>query len=267
METQTINTGNVRREESNGTLKKGVALAGAAALGAGAVVAADMIKGGEEQGIVDPSEPIAEAIGGPGEQVQDPDNDAAATVAATTAQASGSHDAGQHAQTVHHDEPQPQGPEPQNPVDPTPADPTADGEISTADIPDVDPTLVAQDITDDIIMVDPTDIDAGNIDIAAVGTIETVDGQTLTAAQFTGNEGETLYMVDVDNDNVYDVVADEAGNVMAQVPTTVTVSDTENLIGINSGDPGYLAQNEHDSTTAQEDGMVGDPMDDVVDLA
>ena len=266
METQTISTGTARREEGNGTFKKGMALAGSAALGAGAVVAADMVKGSEEPDVVDPAEPIAEVLGGQDEQANGSGHDAVAATM-TTAQAGGAHEAGQQVAATHTDEPQPQGPEPATPTEPEPDTTVADAEIATDDIPDVDPTLVAQNITDDIVMVDPTDIDAGNMDIAAVGTIETVDGQTLTAAQFTGDNGETLYMVDVDNDNMFDVVADEAGNIMAEVPTTVTVSDTENLIGINNGDPGYLAQNEHDNTIAQEDSMVSDPMNDVVDLA
>ena len=137
------------------------------------------------------------------------------------------------------------------------------GEIDTNDIPDVDPRLVAQDITNDVIMVDPTDNDMGNLDIAAVGTVETVDGQVLSAAQFTGDNGETLYAVDVDGDNTYDVVTDESGNVLADVPSTLTVSDSESIVSVNNGETGYLAQNEHDNVS---DSDLDNPMDDVVDL-
>ena len=43
-------------------------------------------------------------------------------------------------------------------------------------------------------------------------------------AQFTGDNGETLYAVDVDGDNTYDVVTDESGNVLADVPSINTFS-------------------------------------------
>lgn len=95
--------------------------------------------------------------------------------------------------------------------------------------------------------------------------IETVDGQTLTAAQFTGDNGETLYMVDVDGDHTYDIVTDASGNVLANIPSTVTVSDTENIIGVNNGDTGYLAQNEHDINDAQNTDA-NDVTEDIVDL-
>ncbi len=78
-------------------------------------------------------------------------------------------------------------------------------------------------------MVNPTDNDMEIFDIAAVGTVETVDGQVLSAAQFTGDNGETLYAVDVDGDNTYDVVTHESGNVLADVPSTLTVSDSESI--------------------------------------
>ena len=92
---------------------------------------------------------------------------------------------------------------------------------------------------------------------------ETVDGQVLSAAQFTGDNGETIYAVDVDGDNTYDVVTDDSGNVLADMPPTLTVSDSENIVSVNNGDTGYLAQNEHDDIP--EDGL-DNPMDDVVDL-
>ena len=112
-------------------------------------------------------------------------------------------------------------------------------------------------------MIDPTDNDMGNLDVAAVGTIETVDGQLLSAAQFTGDNGETLYAVDVDGDNTYDVVQDESGNLLAEIPSTLTVSDSESIVSVNNGDNGYLAQNEHDNVS---DDSLDNPIDDVVDL-
>ena len=131
------------------------------------------------------------------------------------------------------------------------------------DIPDVDPTLVAQNLTEDVVMVDPTDNDLANIDISAVGTVETVDGEVLTAAQFTGDNGETLYMVDVNGNGEYDVVTDEAGNILADVPSTLTVSDSQSIVSANVGDYSYLA---HDDTENATDTDIDNPMDDIVEL-
>ena len=69
--------------------------------------------------------------------------------------------------------------------------------------------------------------------------------------------------VDVDGDNTYDVVTDESGNVLADVPSTLTVSDSESIVSANNGETGYLAQNEHDNVS---DSDLDNPMDDVVDL-
>ena len=122
---------------------------------------------------------------------------------------------------------------------------------------------MAQNIVDDVVMVDETDIDMGNLDIAAVGTVETVDGEVLTAAQFVGDNGESLYMVDVSGNGVYDVVTDETGNILAEVPTTLTVSDSQSIVSANNDEYGYLAQNDSDNATDMD---VDNPMDDVVDL-
>ena len=265
MDTQVINK-NAKNENAKDTLKKGAALAGAAGLGAGAVVSADVIRGDEEElDIVEPVSPqeVADATN---EQTTDTDT----TKPEDQPAAVGTHAATETA--THHasvsTDPQPQ----ESPVlhadnmvaDATPTSaPSHEGVIDTNDIPDVDPQLVAQNLTDDVIMVDPADNDMGNLDIAAVGTIETVDGQVLSAAQFTGDNGETIYAVDVDGDNTYDVVTDDSGNVLAEVPSTLTVSDSENIVSVNNGDTGYLAQNEHDDIP--EDGL-DNPMDDVVDL-
>ncbi len=268
MDTQVINK-NAKNENAKDTLKKGAALAGAAGLGAGAVVSADVVRGDEEElDIVEPISPqeVADATDATNEQTTDTDT----TKPEEQPAAVGTHAATETA--THHasvsTDPQPQ----ESPVQhadnmvadatPTPA-PSHEGVIDTNDIPDVDPQLVAQNLTDDVIMVDPADNDMGNLDIAAVGTIETVDGQVLSAAQFTGDNGETIYAVDVDGDNTYDVVTDDSGNVLAEVPSTLTVSDSENITSVNHGDVGYLAQNEHDDTP--EEGL-DNPMDDVVEL-
>lgn len=265
MDTQVIKK-NAKDENAKDTLKKGVALAGAAGLGAGAVVSADVIRGDEgELDIVEPISPL---------EVADAQDDLV-TIPNTTKSDGKSgiidvhviaEDSGHH--TLSSIKPQPQ----ESPVqheDNTVTNvaftsvASHEGEIDTNDIPDVDPHLVAQNLTDDVVMVDPTDNDMGNLDIAAVGTVETVDGQVLSAAQFTGNNGGTIYAVDVNGDNTYDVVTDVSGNVLADVPSTLTVSDSENIVSVNNGDNGYLAPNEHDDSP---DDDLDNPMEDVVDL-
>lgn len=251
METQAIRI-NGEKADSKEALKKGAALAGAAALGAAAVVSADIIRGDEQLDVVDPIAPTDDI----NSQEEIVDVEPVAEEDATTATIA--EEAAHEASVA---EPQPQAAEDHSSASSNQHHDTVSGEIVTDDIPDVDPKIIAQDLTDDIIIVDPTDIDAANIDIASVTTGETIDGETITAAQFTGENGETLYMVDVNGDNVYDVVADSEGNYLGQMPTTLTVSDSENLIGVNSGDTSYMAQNEHDHAVSEADAM-----DDVVDL-
>lgn len=242
METKALNI----NENSKENLKKGAALAGAAMAGAGVMVTADIIKGKEDIDIVDsiednPTAPIAEETN-------------AASATTQTAEP---------AATASTTEPQPQVTVEEPAQTNGPSANEVNAEVNVDDIPDVDPTLVAQNLTDDVIIVDPTDIDMENMDIAAVGTVETVDGEVLTAAQIVGDNGESLYMVDVNGNGSYDVVTDDTGNVLAEVPSTLTVSDTESIIGTNNGDYGYLAQNDSDNTT---DAVVDNAMDDVVDL-
>lgn len=285
METQALNINGNSKEN----LKKGATIAGAAMAGAGVMVTADIIRGEEEIEMVDslnedPTAPAAEEANA---------NNATTTQAASTHNATQEHTASatttQSAQAAGHTaaestaEPHPQATveEPAGTNAPSANETTTNeastngasaneastnevnAEVDVNDIPDVDPTLVAQNLTDDVIMVDPTDIDMANMDIAAVGTVETVDGEVLTAAQFIGDNGETMYMVDVNGNGSYDVVTDETGNVLAEVPSTLTVSDSESIVSANHGDYGYLAQNDSDNAT---DAVVDNAMDDVVEL-
>lgn len=279
METQALNI----NENSKENLKKGATIAGAAMAGAGAVVTAEMLTGDEDIEMVDA---VNDATATPGAEQSNANN--------ATTQAANSHNAAQeqtasatttqsaqaagHATAGHTAAETTAELQPQATVEESAGtnEPSANGattneastnevnaEVDVNDIPDVDPTLVAQNLTDDVIMVDPTDIDMENMDIAAVGTVQTVDGEVLTAAQFIGDNGETLYMVDVNGNGSYDVVTDDTGNVLAEVPSTLTVSDTESIVSTNNDDYGYLAQNDSDNAT---DAVVDNAMDDVVDL-
>ena len=263
METKALNI----NENSKENLKKGAALAGAAMAGAGVMVTADIIRGEEEIKTVEatdenPTEPVAVVEPQPTQSTEQTQQPHSNTLAATN--------------TTSVSEPTPQGGAETSTADENSVinDVQTDtanneqandvsAEIDINDIPNVDPQLVAQNIVDDVVMVDETDIDMGNLDIAAVGTVETVDGEVLTAAQFVGDNGESLYMVDVSGNGVYDVVTDETGNILAEVPTTLTVSDSQSIVSANNDEYGYLAQNDSDNATDMD---VDNPMDDVVDL-
>ena len=249
METEALNI----NENSKENLKKGAALAGAAMAGAGVMVTADIIRGEEDIDIVDsveddPTAPIAEETNANNATTQatNTHNAAQDNAASATTQTA------EPAATASTTEPQPQVTveEPAQTNGPS-ANEASSNEVNT------------EVNVDDIPDVDPTDIDMENMDIAAVGTVETVDGEVLTAAQIVGNNGESLYMVDVNGNGSYDVVTDDTGNVLAEVPSTLTVSDTESIIGTNNDDYGYLAQNDSDNTT---DAVVDNAMDDVVNL-
>lgn len=284
METQALNI----NENSKENLKKGATIAGAAMAGAGAVVTAEMLTGDEDIEMVDA---VNDATATPGAEQSNANNattqaanshnaaqeQAASATTTQSAQADG-HAAAGHSAAETTAEPQPQATveEPAGTNEASTNGASANeastneastnevnAEVDVNDIPDVDPTLVAQNLTDDVIMVDPTDIDMENMDIAAVGTVQTVDGEVLTAAQFIGDNGETLYMVDVNGNGSYDVVTDDTGNVLAEVPSTLTVSDTESIVSTNNDDYGYLAQNDSDNAT---DAVVDNAMDDVVEL-
>lgn len=61
MDTQVIKK-NAKNGNAKETFKKGAALAGAAGLGAGAVVSADIVRGDEELAIVEPISPMDEEV-------------------------------------------------------------------------------------------------------------------------------------------------------------------------------------------------------------
>ncbi len=275
MHTQAINSNgkNAKNAKAKENLKKGATLAGAAAIGAGVVVSAEALNNMSEEDltVVTPIEPTPNDPATQPTDEQETQTTEAATAAQTAAEPAAEHPThtaapAQHTepqpQTSHPTpEPQPQGDTENNTVpEPDATDHTASIDIN--DLPNVDPDLVANNLTENVVMVDPTDNDYANLDIAAVGKVETVDGQVLSAAQFTDAQGETLYMVDVDDDGIYEHVTDETGNVLADVPTTLTVSDTEQILSVNQGETGYLAQNEHDNNELDTDNA----LDDIVTL-
>lgn len=112
---------------------------------------------------------------------------------------------------------------------------------------DVTETVNPDEIAEAIIseeQVDPNDIDMEDvINFDEIGTVYTVNGEAYTAASFHDASGAQLVMVDVDGDEVFDLVTDINGNVIAEVPGPITVDDAE----INIVDDGtYLAHDGND---------------------
>ena len=111
---------------------------------------------------------------------------------------------------------------------------TVEGPINTDDLANVDPNIVSADIASTE-FIDENDNDAANLPIASVGSIETADGDTLAAAALITDSGETMYLVDVNHDNQYDVITNEQGTAVAEVPGTITTSDGYELAHLNNG--------------------------------
>ena len=131
----------------------------------------------------------------------------------------------------------------------------------TDGLANVDPDVIAADITHGE-LVDPTDNDSPDLAIADVGTIETPDGQELSAASLTGDNGEQLYMVDIDGDHNYDVVVDDHGSVVAEVPGTMSESDAQSIHDADSHDTSHYEA--HDADEGHHD--TGEDMSGDIDL-
>ena len=244
MDTQLIkNDKNAKNNGKYDNLKKGAAVAAATVAGAGVAYGANEILNGEEAELDVPIVNI------------DPNN-------------------------ISDPEPEPVTPvePPVTPVEPpVTSGPTPQEDIITEDItgPEVGPeepisenttneeeiNEIAQEIIGED-YIDPTDIDAPNLDIASIGTITTADGQELAAAQIISDSGDELYVVDVDNDNVYDIVADANGNTVGEIGS-LTVGDVEVIMTENGGDTGFLADNGNDGTT---DDLLSGIENDIVDI-
>lgn len=137
-------------------------MAGAAGLGAGAVVSADIVRGDEELAIVEPISPMDEEVIGQNaeEVVTAEENKDSETQNDTVTPTENESHVTEPQPQVSDNATQPQGNSTTH-VQPATENTVHAGEIDTNDIPDVDPRLVAQDITNDVIMVDPTDNDMG----------------------------------------------------------------------------------------------------------
>lgn len=114
----------------------------------------------------------------------------------------------------------------------------------------VDPNAIADAIISEQ-EIDPNDLDMADvINFDEIGTVYTVDGESYTAAAFHDAAGNELVMVDVDGDDVFDVItdmegnllADEYGNIISAGDMTVDdvelqIADTNTYIAANDDDP------------------------------
>lgn len=277
METDAINKNNKSSEnnKSNNSeaLKKGAAFAGAAVLGAGAAVAAEMIIEPEPVGpVVDPdklTEETPEDTANTNNTEQQASGHAstghgtASTTQTSTGATASQQTANQETTTTTTGQggtTTPDGPAPQtggggqnNPG----------GSTGSGDVDNVDPNDIAQQIVEGD-YIDPTDIDMPEVlDIAEVQTITTIDGQEVSAAVMYASDGSEIYMVDVDHDNQFDQIQTAEGQVIEDFNGTLTVSDAEVMISEAEGENGYLASSETDTFEA---GLDTEIQQDIIDI-
>ena len=119
-----------------------------------------------------------------------------------------------------------------------------DTENGVPDIDDIQPIS-----PDEILSETSIDIDDNEIpELLSFDTVELVDddqGNVHVQAEFT-MEGENYTMIDIDNDGVFDSVADASGNDMGTAGGMM-ISDIE-LIN-NANNDNYLSANEYDNNT------------------
>lgn len=120
----------------------------------------------------------------------------------------------------------------------------------------VNPDEIAEAIISEE-QIDNNDIDMADVvNFDEIGTVYTVDGESYTAAAFHDGAGNNLIMVDVDGDNVFDLITDYEGNVLADVPGNLSVGDAvENI----EEDEVYLA---YDPDTDNVDEFGADTLSD-----
>lgn len=146
-------------------------------------------------------------------------------------------------------------PEPEPIPEPTPEpEPIPDPAPEPEPDPEPEPWDPEDDIVDVIVEeIDPQDIDMEDVLLVdEIGTVYTVDAGELNAALIHDSQGNQAVMVDVDGDNVYDVIATPEGEVIAQVPGDIDVSDVELLYAQQHGHTGYMEQNDFDIAMNEE---------------
>ncbi len=91
----------------------------------------------------------------------------------------------------------------------------------------VNPDEIAEAIISEE-MIDPNDIDMADVvSFEEIGTVYNVYGEAMTTASFHDEYGNQLTMIDLDNDNVFDVLGDEHGNPF--------VDEQGDVVALNTG--------------------------------
>lgn len=243
MTTQIIN--NDEKSKNNAkydNLKKGASLMGAAVAGAGAMYGADNLMKDDAESELDVPVVDIDPTTIPSEEEAETSEEPVTPIA--------------NQEQANSDEPAPQDSPTVNTQDNTHhAEENATGDqLSQEEI-----DLIATNITSED-MIDNTDIDHPNLDIASIGSITTADGQEIAAAQIINEEGDELYLVDIDHDNIYDYMTDATGNIVNEVGT-LSAGDAETILSENQEEAGFLANNGNDGTSEDLlDGIENDIM-------
>lgn len=227
--TKSINpaNGNSGKGAKAATAAAGVAVgaaAGAAATYAATGNAGEDIAVNPEEPIINPEEPVVN----PENPVHTPDQPVVTPQQPTPANPQ---NPANHPETPTHN--------PENPVN----NPDNHGGTDTpaGENGEMDPDRVAEAIISGE-QVDPDDINLVDIyNIDETGIIYDETGQAYNAAVFHDPAGNQMVMVDVDNDNVFDVVLDETGQMVAQVDDGITTSDVEMALTQQNT---FMAQND-----------------------
>lgn len=156
-------------------------------------------------------------------------------------------------------DPEPIVPEPipDDPVDPTPVDP-----VPVNSDPDpldpVDP-VTDVDILEHILAeehVDENDIDVPDvINVDDIGEVYTVEGDKFLTAAVHDVAGNEMIMVDLDGDGVFDILVDDYGNYIADVPGNLDISDAQEMM---DPEPEYLEPTTYDDNLTVSEGIQDD---------
>lgn len=242
MNTQEIKPASSGKKDNKNNTAAYAATAGAAGIaGAGVVIAADHLSDEPVEEVVE-EEVVEQPVEEPVAQEEKPHAEE------HVAQEAPAHTPSAQAAANHPAEPQPitQETPTDSPSGQTPEVTPASQEVAEVEteveVP-VDPNDIAQAIISET-QIDPNDIDVDNvINFDDIGTVYNVEGESFAAAAFHDSMGNDLLMVDIDGDNIFDVITDPYGNIVADAPT-LTVDDAE--IGVS--ETGYLAHNDSENT-------------------
>lgn len=287
METEVVK--NTKENGKNNVVRNTVLAGGAAVAGAGSVLGAESIMGHGVLSGQENDEHVAETTTGQETSAQAQTSSTQAQTSSAQDQTTSAQESTPNAQNDNHNaqngsqqtttnntDPQPQDSNTNNNQGETTTDNANGGNANGGNdngggtnqgeggsvIDNVNPDDVAQEIVEGD-FIDPSDNDVPDLAITSVGTIETLDGQVFTAAQIVGGEGENLYVVDLDNDDVLDVVTASDASLVDIVGGTLTIDDAESIISQEDPNQGYLvAANE---TTATE-GLDADIMENITNL-